>query len=313
MSAVLTALGTLGVVVLAGFVLARTRVLGEGATTALARVVFTIAIPALLLVTVGRVDLRVLLSRTALVTWLSTLGLVVVVAVVVRGWWRRRAGEATITTLAASYVNAVHVGLPLAVFLFDDPVVVVPTMLLQLLVLAPAAFVVLDADAAAAEGRRRWPAQAVRDTARRTVRNPIIVATVLGLVLAALPWSPPDPLLGPFELVGATAAPLALLVFGATLAEPRTPGGGAPRRDLWFAVVVKSVVHPAVAALVGLALRLDRAGLLVVATMAALPTAQNVLVYAIRYERGRALARDVGLWSTLLLLPALLVISAVLA
>lgn len=313
MSAVLTALGTLGVVVLAGFVLARTRVLGEGATTALARVVFTIAIPALLLVTVGRADLRVLLSRTALVTWLSTLGLVVVVAVVVRGWWLRRAGEATITTLAASYVNAVHVGLPLAVFLFDDPVVVVPTMLLQLLVLAPAAFVVLDADAAAAEGRRRWPAQAVRDTARRTVRNPIIVATVLGLVLAALPWSPPDPLFGPFELVGATAAPLALLVFGATLAEPRTPGGGAPRRDLWFAVVVKSVVHPAVAALVGLALRLDRAGLLVVATMAALPTAQNVLVYAIRYERGRALARDVGLWSTLLLLPALLVISAVLA
>lgn len=313
MSAVLTALGTLGVVVLAGFVLARTRVLGEGATTALARVVFTIAIPALLLVTVGRADLHVLLSRTALVTWLSTLGLVVVVAVVVRGWWRRRAGEATITTLAASYVNAVHVGLPLAVFLFDDPVVVVPTMLLQLLVLAPAAFVVLDADAAAAEGRRRRPAQAVRDTARRTVRNPIIVATVLGLVLAALPWSPPDPLLGPFELVGATAAPLALLVFGATLAEPRTPGGGAPRRDLWFAVVVKSVVHPAVAALVGLALRLDRAGLLVVATMAALPTAQNVLVYAIRYERGRALARDVGLWSTLLLLPALLVISAVLA
>lgn len=313
MSAVLTALGTLGVVVLAGFVLARTRVLGEGATTALARVVFTIAIPALLLVTVDRADLHVLLSRTALVTWLSTLGLVVVVAVVVRGWWRRRAGEATITTLAASYVNAVHVGLPLAVFLFDDPVVVVPTMLLQLLVLAPAAFVVLDADAAAAEGRRRRPAQAVRDTARRTVRNPIIVATVLGLVLAALPWSPPDPLLGPFELVGATAAPLALLVFGATLAEPRTPGGGAPRRDLWFAVVVKSVVHPAVAALVGLALRLDRAGLLVVATMAALPTAQNVLVYAIRYERGRALARDVGLWSTLLLLPALLVISAVLA
>lgn len=313
MSAVLTALGTLGVVVLAGFVLARTRVLGEGATTALARVVFTIAIPALLLVTVGRADLHVLLSRTALVTWLSTLGLVVVVAVVVRGWWRRRAGEATITTLAASYVNAVHVGLPLAVFLFDDPVVVVPTMLLQLLVLAPAAFVVLDADAAAAEGRRRRPAQAVRDTARRTVRNPIIVATVLGLVLAALPWSPPDPLLGPFELVGATAAPLALLVFGATLAEPRTPGGGAPRRDLWFAVVVKSVVHPAVAALVGLALRLDRTGLLVVATMAALPTAQNVLVYAIRYERGRALARDVGLWSTLLLLPALLLISAVLA
>ena len=313
MSSVLTALATLGAVVLAGYLLGRFKVLGEGAATVLAKVVFAISIPSLLLVTVGRADLHVVLSRTALVTALSTGVVLAGVAVVVRGVWRRPAGEATITTLAASYVNAVHLGLPIAVFLFGDAVYVVPTMLLQLLVLAPIAFMILDADGAREDGRRRRFGEAARATARRTARNPIIVATFVGLVLAALPWSLPDAVFGPFALVGATAAPLALLVFGSTLAVPRTLGDRAPRRDVWFAVVVKSVVHPAVAALTGLAFGLDRAGLLVVTGMAALPTAQNVLVYALRYGRGQALARDVGLWSTLLLVPAILVISAVLA
>ena len=313
MSEVLTALGTLGAVVLAGYLLGRFKVLGEGAATVRARVVFTISIPSLLLVTVGRADLGLVLSRTALVTAVSTGIVVVGVAVVVRGLWRRPPGEATITTLAASYVNAVHLGLPIAVLLFADAVLVVPTMLLQLLVLAPLAFLVLDADGATQDGRRRRFGEAARATAHRTVRNPIIVATLAGLLLAALPWSPPDAAFGPFALVGATAAPLALLVFGSTLAVPRTLGERAPRRDVWFAVVVKSVVHPGVAALTGIAFGLDRAGLLVVTAMAALPTAQNVLVYALRYGRGQSLARDVGLWSTLLLVPAILVISAALA
>jgi len=311
-SAVLTALGTLGAVVLAGYLLGRFRVLGEHAATVLARVVFTIAIPSLLLVTVGRTDLHVVLSRTAAVTALSTAIVVVGVAVVVRGLWHRPAGEATIATLSASYVNAAHLGLPLAVFLFGDAVYVVPTMLFQLLVLAPIAFTVLDAEGATKDGGRRRTSEAVRATARRTVRNPIIVATLAGLVLAALPWKPPEVVFGPFALVGATAAPLALLVFGSTLAVPRTLGARAPRREMWFAVVVKSVVHPVLAALVGLAFGLDRTGLLIVTAMAALPTAQNVLVYALNYGRGQALARDVGLWSTLLLVPVLLVISAVL-
>src|SRR5690554_175235 len=187
MSSVLVALGTLGAVVLAGYLLGRFRVLGEHAATVLARVVFAVAIPSLLLVTVGRADLHVVLSRTALVTAVSTAIVVVGVAVVVRGLWRRPAGEATITTLSASYVNAAHLGLPLAVFLFGDAVFVVPTMLFQLLVLAPLAFMVLDADGAAEEGRRRRTMEAVRATARRTVRNPIIVAAFGGLVLAALP------------------------------------------------------------------------------------------------------------------------------
>ncbi|WP_208012575.1 AEC family transporter, partial [Cellulomonas shaoxiangyii] len=152
MGAVLTALGTMGAVVAVGWLLGRYRVLGERAAPVLARVVFAVATPALLLGTLAHADLRLLLSRTAAVTWASTALVALAAALVLRLVLRRGAADVTVGTLASSYVNAGNIGLPLAVYLLDDPVVVVPTLLFQLLVLAPAAFTVLDGAAAA---RRR--------------------------------------------------------------------------------------------------------------------------------------------------------------
>lgn len=377
MGAVLTALGTLTAVVVAGWVLGRLRVLGPHASAVLARLVFTVATPALLLVSIARTDLHVLASRAALATWTSTAAVAVVAALVLRFALRRDPGDVTIGTLTSSYVNAGNLGLALAVFLLGDPVAAVPTLLFQLLVLAPVAFTVLDAhragtgatsttsrlgqdpaptgtpgahagsappsaaapsatDAARASVRRphdreterdlapddgsdpvptsgpRRFAAALRATVRRTLTNPIIVGTLAGLVLAALPWELPDVVYGPFELVGATAAPLALLTFGMSLAVPAADRERAPRTDLTLAVVLRSVVHPAFAALVATAFGLDGEARLAVVAMAALPTAQNVLVYAIQYGRGQALARDAGLVTTLLALPVLLVVTALL-
>ena len=86
----------------------------------------------------------------------------------------------------------------------------------------------------------------------------------------------------------------------------------APARELALVISLRSVVHPALAAGLGLLLGLEGTALLAVVTMAALPTAQNVLVYALQYGRGQAIARDAGLWTTLLALPVMLVIAALL-
>ncbi len=319
MSAVLTALGTMGAVVALGWVLSRWRVLGERAAPVLARVVFAVATPALLLSTVAHADLHLLVSRTAVVTWVCTTLVALVAVVVLRLWWRRSAADVTVGTLASSYVNAGNIGLPLAVYLLDDPVAVVPTLLFQLLVLAPVAFTALDAHAA--RGRTTTedgPRDAVplglraAAVARRTLSNPIIVGTLTGLVLAALPWSLPEVVYEPFRLVGAAAAPLALITFGMSLAVPRAAGGSPPRRDLALAVGLRSAVHPLLTWGVGTALGLPASALLAVVAMAALPTAQNVLVYALQYRHGEALARDAGLVSTVLCVPVLLVVAATL-
>jgi ribosomal protein L34 len=144
MGAVVTALGTMGAVVALGWLLAHRGILGERAAPVLARVVFAVATPALLLTTVAHADLHLLLSRQAVVTWTSTVLVALVAVLVLRLVLRRSAADVTVGTLASSYVNAGNVGLPLAVYLLDDAVAVVPTLLFQLLVLAPIAFTVLD-------------------------------------------------------------------------------------------------------------------------------------------------------------------------
>lgn len=327
MGSVLAALGTMAAIAVVGWVLGRRRSLGPGAEQVLARTVFAIAAPSLLMVTIAHADLHLLLSRVAAVTAVSTLVVAAVAVLVARFAFRRDTGETVLVGLAASYVNAGNLGIPIAVYLLGDAVAVVPTLLFQLLVLAPVAFAVLDARAARAvaetpvgdAGLTATPQRGVvrlhagtRAVVGRTLRNPIIVGALAGVVLAVLPWDLPEVVYEPFRLIGAAAAPLALLTFGMSLAVPRVAGGGAPRGDLALVVALRSVVHPALAAALGLTVGLHGPALLAVVTMAALPTAQNVLVYALQYGRGQAVARDAGLVTTLLAAPVLLVIAATL-
>ena len=77
-------------------------------------------------------------------------------------------------------------------------------------------------------------------------------------------------------------------------------------------LVLKCIVHPLLALLVGLLLGLEGPGLLAVVVCAALPTAQNVFAYAARFEQGVALGRDAALSSTVVSVPVLFTVVAVL-
>ncbi|MCG7286733.1 AEC family transporter [Cellulomonas sp. ACRRI] len=317
MLAVLTALGTIAVVVAAGWFVGRTGVLGDNAQRVLAATAFTVATPALLIETIGRADLGLLLSRSALVTFATTTVVALVAAAVLGLIRRRSAGDVVVGVLASSYVNAGNIGIPLTAYLLGSVVSVVPPTLYQQLVLGPIAMVVLDARRRARDGVVAGTAPAgalgtLRSVLRRTLRNPVIIGTLTGIALAALPFSLPAAVFQPLELLGAAAPPLALLTFGMSLAVPRVGDEQAPRGDVALVAVLRAVVHPALAIGLGTLLGLRGDALLAVAVVSALPTAQNVLVYAIQYRQGTALARDAGLVTTILAVPSLLVIAAVL-
>lgn len=311
MTGIATALAALAAIAVVGWVLGRYRLLGENAAPVLARVTFTVAIPALLVVTVAHADLHLLFSRVAVVTASATTLVVVVAVVVLRGVWRVGTGDAVVATLAASYLNAAHLGIPIAVYLVGDAVAVVPTLLFQQLVLGPVAFALLDraSDDGDPAPRRVRPSAVLA----RTLQNPIIVASLTGLLLAALPWDLPDVVFEPFRVLGAAAAPMALVAFGMSLAIRRPEHQSWFSRELGLVAVLRAVAHPLIAYGLGRALGLQGPELLAVVTMASLPTAQNVLVYALQYGRGQALARDAGVVTTLLAVPVLVVVAATLA
>jgi predicted permease len=77
-------------------------------------------------------------------------------------------------------------------------------------------------------------------------------------------------------------------------------------------LLLKNLVQPVLALALGLALGLEGHALLAVVVCAALPTAQNVFGYAVRFGQGVVLGRDAGLVTTLVSAPVLFAVVALL-
>ena len=110
------------------------------------------------------------------------------------------------------------------------------------------------------------------------------------------------------------AVPSMLLAYGISLRLGPGLGAGEPPRQIAALVSLKLVVQPIAAYLIGAyAMGLVDHDLLAVTVIAALPTAQNVFTFAMRYNRGVILARDTIFVATLLSVPVILVITWLLA
>ena len=307
MTGVLGGFAALAAVIAVGWLVGRTHLLGAGAPGMLSRLSFFVATPALLFLTLGEADTHAVLSF-ALV---GTAGSAVVVALLYAGlarWrWRLPAADLATGALSSSYVNAGNLGIPVSVYILGDASYVAPVLLFQVLVMAPVGLALL------AGSRADGSAPGWRQLLVQPLRTPVVIGCALGLALAASGWDPPALLLEPVELIAALAVPAALLAYGMTLHGAPRPGGGTLAGQVWLAVALKNVVMPAVAYALGrLGAGLDDEALLAVTVTSALPTAQNVFVYAATYDRGTVLARDVILLSTLVSVPVLVGIAVVL-
>lgn len=306
LSGVLVGFAVIAVVIALGYLLARRDTLGPHGQQVLARLVFTVGTPALLFTTLADADVHQVFSGSLLVAAVSALTAAAVYVVLALTWLRRPAGEVTVGALSASYGNAGNLGIPIAVYVLGSASYVAPVMLFQMAVLGPVAAAILDA--CGDRERVVWWRQILRP-----LLNPILVASALGLVVAAVGWDIPDPVAQPIELVAGLAVPGALLAFGISLRGAPLPGRGELRRQVWTAATIKVLVQPLVAfAIASFLLDADRRSLLAATVLAALPTAHNVFVYASRYRIGVLLARESVLISSALSAVVIMVVAALL-
>ena len=377
MADVVAGLAVFGAVIAVGWLLVRTRAVPADADGVLTRVCFFAATPALLVTTLSRADLTAVLSRSTAVAVAAELAAIVSAWCLHRLVLRRPTAEATIGALASGYVNAANLGIPVAVLVLGDAATIAPILLLQLLVLTPATFTVLDAVT-----RRGNPSRLATLTV--PLRNPLLWGVVVGTAanlggVDLKEWGGGYPAQG-LEMLGRVAVPLMMLALGMSLAgaprplrnlvpeeaapslqgspartvqspqsarqsqeplaaeavseahEINTAGGRPPRveeepahgarstsqrgagrrSDLWLAVGWKLAVMPGLAVVVGLAAGLSGAQLLAPVVTAALPTAQNVFMYASRYGAAKDLARDAVLLTTAGFVPVVLLAAALL-
>jgi predicted permease len=305
MGGVLTGFAIIGAIIAGGYVVGRIGLLGPHAQFVMSRLAFFVLMPCLLFHTIATADIASLLSSMLWVSLLSAAVVALGAAAVFRFVLRRPVTTTTVGALASSYVNANNIGLPVAVYVLGQATAVVPVILLQLVVMAPIALTILDAATAGGGGWGRRIAG--------PFRNPIIIASVVGLVCSATGITLPDPVLEPFSLVGAAAVPVVLLSFGMSLHGATPLRDPAIRTDVIVASSIKLVVMPAVAFVFArFVFGLGDQEVFVLTTLGALPAAQNVFNYAQRYGAAVPVARDVVLISTLGSVPVLVAIAALL-
>lgn len=294
----------IGLVVAVGFVLGRLNVLGSGSQEVISRLVFSAGTPALLFVTLASTDLTAVFSPVLIIAALSTIAVALIYAGVAALIWKRPTGTTVIGALSACYVNAGNLGIPISVFVLGDAAFVAPVMLFQVVVLAPIAYAILDLD-----GRSDYEPWWSRIS--RPLRNPILIGSALGMLVSASGVSLPEIVLEPVGLVAGIAVPGALIAFGLSLSGGLLTSAPVLLRDLLLINFLKLVLHPVLAFLLGFYLfGLSGIMLLAVTLFAALPTAQNVLIAAIRYNRGPGLARQAILTTMVLSVLPLVAIGA---
>ncbi|WP_353509386.1 AEC family transporter [Intrasporangium sp.] len=303
MLGVLEGFATIAVIVAAGWLLAHLRILDESAQVNLSRLAFYLASPALLLTVMQRTPLDAVLSRnllTSLSSFVVVAGLYLLLARL--RWPDSGMGSRLIGSLSAGYVNAGNLGIPIALYVLGDVAWVAPTLLMQLLIITPVYMALFDSDA---RGERPTLLRSVR----RMFSNPITIGAVAGLLIAVLDLTLPRVLADPIELLGNMAVPSMLVAFGISLRRGPRPAAGASAPHVWSIVCLKILVMPAIALGIGAALGLTGQPLFAVVVTAALPTAQNIFTYAVRYRREVNLARDAIFVSTFASVPVIIVIA----
>jgi len=289
-------------VIAVGYLAARFRVLGPEVQGALTRTAFFITNPALLYTVVAGSDIRAALGTDAPLALLSAAAVGLLYWLLSFLFFRRPAAETAVGAMASSYANANNIGIPVSLYAVGTAQHVAPVLLVQLLVLAPFYLTLLGVSSGT---RISW-----KKVLLQPLSNPMIIASALGVVVGLTGWQEPELLQKPIDMLAGGAVPMVLLTFGLSLAGRAPLQKDDGRTETLVATFLKIAGMPVIVWLLGrFVFGLEGQHLLASVIMAALPTAQNVFLFASPYGRGMTVARDVILCTTILCVGALLVVA----
>jgi predicted permease len=216
-------------------------VLSAEAAAGLNRLVANVALPALLLLKVGTSPLERSLSPVLMVVCAALVAGAALVGWVVAGAWKLPASQRGVFAQAAMRGNLAYVAFPVILGAYGD------AGLRLAAVTAAALFPLMNFLAVAVLETARGQRENLIRLAGRVLLNPMVAASLLGLVLAALEWHPWAWLGGTLQILADFALPGALLALGAQLSFGAWHGVWKPTAA---ASLLKVAVQPLAALLV---------------------------------------------------------------
>lgn len=199
-------------VLVVGMVMRRQGIIDEAFVATASRLVFNLALPALIFVNLASLSLESVLKPDQLI-----LALVLTVAGfallwMASGYLIARPADRGVFVQGAFRGNLGIVGIALCANLYGQPGLAMGSVLLAVLTLA---YNILSVFALSASNDGAAPSW--RRMLKDILRNPLILSILAGIVVAALGWPLPGILHRSLDYFGAMTLPLALLCVGASI------------------------------------------------------------------------------------------------
>jgi malonate transporter len=304
---VLSAVLPIFALILAGWLARRIGVMSSHAAGELNRFVVYLALPALLLDIVANARWDEIWQPGFIAAFGSGAGIVFAIIVTVRLRTQHLA-DATIDGLNAAYANTGFMGFPLALSVLGSSALA-PTMVATILtvcMLFAVALILIEIGLQ----KERLPRHMAMKVTRSLIRNPLLIAPLLGATFMALGLQMPGPAERFLKVLESAASPCALVALGLFLAEKR-PSATVSLGVTSSLVALKLLAQPAITWMLAMwAFRLTPNTTHLAVLLAALPTGTGPFMVAEFYRREAALTSRVVLFSTVV---SLITITAYLA
>jgi predicted permease len=280
-----------------GWLVRRLGVLGPQSTSELNRFVVYLALPALLFDVIAHAGWRDI-WKPGFIAVFGLSSLIVFALAVALRYRKRHLADAAIDGLNAGYANTGFMGFPLALLVLGQEAMAPTTIacIITVCVVFAVAIILIEIGLQP-EGK---PHRVALKVGSSLVRNPLLVAPVLGALVPVTGLTIPVPVDHFVKLLAGTAAPCALVTLGLFLAEKRESAGADARAAMLF-VALKLLLHPVIAWVLAVYVFhlppfLTHAAVL----LAALPTGTGPFMLAELYRREAGITSTTILVSTIL-------------
>jgi malonate transporter and related proteins len=293
----------------AGFACGRMRLLGPTASSELNRFVVYLALPALLFDVLAEAHWSTLWQPGFVASFaigsLAVFGSTLAYRVS-RG---HHLTDASIDALNAGYANVGYIGFPLCDVVFGRQsfalVTIAAVLTVTVLFAVAIIFVEIGMQSDVTLSRDVTLSSSKRGTHRVTIavgkgliRNPLLVAPLLGAVWSTLGAPLPESVKQLLHLLGGAASPCALVSLGLFLAAPRKRSTSSSPMAVTLASL-KLIAQPAITALCAYGLfRIPAAPAAAAVLLAALPTGTGPFMIAEFYQRDAGVTSRTILFST---------------
>lgn len=264
--------------IMAGAMLRRTRIMDEGGWRGLEQIGYWVLYPVLLFLTVLKADFSVLALDSMMA---ALLGTVLLVAFLVMLTWPifRGGSLSTRAEFSSIFQTAVRwngfVALAVAQKLYPPEAAAVVALVMAVIIIP------INIMSVTIVSRFGHGGANIGRIASAMVSNPLIIGVAAGIAMRYVPFGLYEPVSDMLTLVSNAALGIAMLSVGAGLKFGHM---ATLRPAVWFPVIVKLVLMPAVMLSMGLALGVTGPSLVYICLCGSVPTAMN----------GYTLARQLG-------------------